>query len=171
MPRYAAFLRGVSPLNCKMPELKKCFEKAGFTDVQTVLATGNVVFSSPSKSETALEKKIHAAMGIHLDFVFNTSVRSISYLQELLESDPFKDFKLPSGSKRVVTFFKTAQQTKLKLPIEKQTARILRVDEREAFTAYVPTPNNPAFMVLIEKTFGKDITTRTWETLQKVSKK
>jgi len=28
MPRYAAFLRGVSPMNAKMPELKKCFEAA-----------------------------------------------------------------------------------------------------------------------------------------------
>jgi hypothetical protein len=27
MPRYAAFLRGVSPMNAKMPELKKAFEE------------------------------------------------------------------------------------------------------------------------------------------------
>jgi len=30
MRRYAAFLRGVSPMNAKMPELKRCFEAAGF---------------------------------------------------------------------------------------------------------------------------------------------
>jgi hypothetical protein len=26
MPRYAAFLRGVSPMNAKMPEVKRAFE-------------------------------------------------------------------------------------------------------------------------------------------------
>ena len=40
MKRYAAFLRGVSPMNAKMPELKKAFEAAGFTDVRTVRAGG-----------------------------------------------------------------------------------------------------------------------------------
>ena len=35
--RYAAFLRGVMPTNCKMPELKRCFEAAGFTEVKTVV--------------------------------------------------------------------------------------------------------------------------------------
>lgn len=30
MPRYVAFLRGVSPMNLKMPDLKHCLENAGF---------------------------------------------------------------------------------------------------------------------------------------------
>jgi uncharacterized protein (DUF1697 family) len=50
MPRYVAFLRGVSPMNAKMPELKKCFESAGFTDVKTLLSSGNVVFSTTTES-------------------------------------------------------------------------------------------------------------------------
>ena len=43
---YAAFLRGVSPMNAKMPEVKRCFEAAGFTDVKTLLSSGNVVFGA-----------------------------------------------------------------------------------------------------------------------------
>jgi uncharacterized protein (DUF1697 family) len=50
MPRYLAFLRGVSPMNAKMPELKRCFEAAGFTDVKTVLANGNVAFDARAVS-------------------------------------------------------------------------------------------------------------------------
>lgn len=49
MPRYAAFLRGVSPMNAKMPELKKAFEAAGFLEVKTVLSSGNVVFKRPRR--------------------------------------------------------------------------------------------------------------------------
>ena len=36
VPRFAAFLRGVSPMNAKMPQLKAAFEAAGFTEVKTV---------------------------------------------------------------------------------------------------------------------------------------
>ncbi len=42
MKRYAAFLRGVSPMNAKMPELKRAFEAAGFQAVRTLLSSGNV---------------------------------------------------------------------------------------------------------------------------------
>ena len=38
------------------------------------------------------------------------------------------------------------------------------------FSAYVPSPRGPVFMALIEKTFGKEVTTRTWETVEKVAK-
>ena len=35
LERFAAFLRGVSPMNCKMQELAKAFAAAGFMDVKT----------------------------------------------------------------------------------------------------------------------------------------
>ena len=41
------------------------------------------------------------------------------------------------------------------------------VKGREVFSAYVPGPRGPVFMALLEKTFGKNITTRTWDTLKK----
>ena len=48
MPRYAAFLRGVSPTNAKMPDLKRAFESAGFTEVRTFLSSGNLTFTAGS---------------------------------------------------------------------------------------------------------------------------
>ena len=62
MPRYVAFLRGVSPLNAKMPELKRCFEAAGFGDVRTLLSSGNVVFSSKALKEPLLARSAEDAM-------------------------------------------------------------------------------------------------------------
>jgi uncharacterized protein (DUF1697 family) len=166
MPRYVAFLRGVSPMNCKMPQLKGCFEAAGFTQVKTVLASGNVVFDSRAASDTALERKAEAAMEEHLGRSFYAIVRRVDELGALLEADPFARFKLPADAKRVVTFLRKPA-AKIKLPIELEHARILAAQGREVFTAYVPTPGNPVFMTLIEKTFGKDVTTRTWDTVTK----
>ena len=166
MPRHVAFLRGVCPMNAKMPELKRCFEEAGFTNVRTVLASGNVVFDARG-GEAALVKKAEAAMEAGLDRVFRTQVRSVEYLQALLDADPFAAFKLAKDAKRVVTFIPRTPANPPKLPVEKDGARILVLRERELLTAYVPTPGNPAFMALIEKTFGKDVTTRTWDTIRK----
>jgi hypothetical protein len=56
---------------------------------------------------------------------------------------------------------------KLPLPIELEGARVLAVKGSEVFTAYVPGPRGPVFMALIEKTFGRDVTTRTWDTVRK----
>jgi len=167
MPRYVAFLRGVSPTNAKMPELKRCFENAGFTNVKTVLASGNLVFDARAAADASLERKAEASMQGMLGRTFYTIVRPLDTLRALLETDPYARFKLPANAKRVVSFVREPITTKLALPIETDGARILSVAGREAFTAYVRSDKGPVFMVLIEKAFGTDVTPRTWETLEK----
>ncbi|GAB3356411.1 DUF1697 domain-containing protein [Lysobacter tyrosinilyticus] len=167
MPRYVAFLRGVSPMNAKMPELKRCFEAAGFTNVKTLLSSGNVVFDTTSRSELAIARKAEAAMSESLDRSFWTVVRPVARLQALIDADPYRDFRLTATAKRVVTFLREPLDAPPKLPPEKDGARILAIQGSEIFTAYEPTPGTPVFMALIEKTFGTDITTRTWDTVKK----
>ncbi|HEY6207990.1 MAG TPA: DUF1697 domain-containing protein [Gemmatimonadales bacterium] len=168
MPRYAAFLRGVSPTNARMPELKKAFESAGFTDVKTILASGNVVFSARDASETSLQRKAEAAMMQRLGDAFLTIVRPLDALREVLASDPYRAFRLDPAAKRIVTFLREKPTSTLVLPIGLGGARILTIKDREVFSAYVPNPKGPVFMVLIEKTLGKEVTTRTWDTVAKV---
>jgi len=170
MPRYAAFLRGVMPMNCKMPALKAAFEAAGFTGVKTVLGSGNVVFDARSTSEQALEQKAEAAMHEQLGRAFFTIVRPVEQLRTLLSSDPYKPFKVSPAAKRIVTFLRGRLKAKLKLPVEMDGARILAMKEGEVFSTYLPNPKGPVFMTLIEKTFGKDQTTRTWDTVAKVAR-
>jgi uncharacterized protein (DUF1697 family) len=168
MPRYAAFLRGVMPTNCRMPELKRAFEAAGFTNVKTLLASGNVVFDSRAASSSALEKKAQAAMRKTLGREFLTIVRPIDALREMLASDPYKGIRLERVAKRIVTFVREPPRVDLALPIERDGARILRFQGGAVFSAYTPTPKGPVFMTLIKKAFGEDQTTRTWQTLEKV---
>jgi uncharacterized protein (DUF1697 family) len=170
MPRYAAFLRGVSPMNLKMPALKAALEAAGFSDVKTLLSSGNAVFAGRRAADVALEKKIEAALEKHVGKKFGTIVRSIEELQALLDADPYQEFRLPAGSKRVVTFLRAKPEGKLELPPALDGARIWAVRGRDALSSYVRSDKGPVFMTLIEKTFGKDVTTRTWETVQKVAR-
>jgi uncharacterized protein (DUF1697 family) len=167
MPRYVAFLRGVSPMNARMPELKRCFEATGFTDVKTVLSSGNVVFSAGEQSETGLASRAEAAMAEHLGRAFATIVRPQSELRELIDADPFAAFDLPTNAKRVVTFLREPHTAELALPLESEGVHILAMNSREVFIAYLPNPRGPVFMTLIEKTFGKNVTTRTWDTVKR----
>jgi uncharacterized protein (DUF1697 family) len=170
MRRYAAFLRGVSPMNAKMAELKKAFEAAGFREVKTLLSSGNVVFDARPASEESLQRKAETAMKVHLGQPFLTIVRPVAALREILASDPYRAFRLSPRAKRVVTFLRGNPGKKIELPIELDGARILCVQGNEVFSAYLPGPRGPVFMSLIEKTFGKEVTTRTWDTVKKVAK-
>lgn len=172
MPRYVALLRGVSPMNCKMPELKRCLEDAGFDDVKTLLSSGNVAFSTPRAAAAAtLQKRVEKAMEGGLERGFMTIVRPQAHLQKLLDADPFAAFRLPAGSKRVVTFLREPlAASPVELPVESGEARILGVDGGEVFCSYVPNEKGPVFMQLLEKTFGKAITTRTWDTVAKCAR-
>jgi uncharacterized protein (DUF1697 family) len=167
--RYAAFLRGVSPMNLQMSALGRCLEAAGMSRVKTVRSSGNVVFDARAASEASLERKLEKAMDQALGRSFLTFVRSVDSLQALLAADPFSKYRLAAGSKRIVTFLRNPPEAAPTLPIAADGARILCMAGREAFMAYVPGPKSAAFMALIEKTLGKEVTTRTWDTVQKVA--
>jgi uncharacterized protein (DUF1697 family) len=157
-------------MNAKMPELKKAFEAAGFGEVKTLLSSGNVVFDARPASEESLQRKAETAMQEHLGQPFLTIVRPVEALREILASNPYRRFRLSPSAKRVVTFLRGNPGKKIELPIELDGARILCVQGSEVFSAYLPGPRGPVFMSLIEKTFGKEVTTRTWDTVKKVSK-
>jgi len=169
MTRYVAFLRGVSPLNAKMPELARAFELASFTDVKTVLGSGNVLFSARAASEGSLIKKAEASMQKQLGRAFITQVRAVDDLRELLERDPFAKLRLAPGAKRIVTFLAEPPRAKLSLPIELEGVQVLARRGREVLSAHGPE-HGPALMALLEKTFGRAITTRTWQTIERVSR-
>jgi uncharacterized protein (DUF1697 family) len=157
-------------MNCRMAELARALSQGGFEDVKTVLSSGNAVFTAPAASERALARRAEQAMAEHLGRSFLTHVRSVASLRKLLVSAPFDAFELPPGAKRVVTFLREPPPTKPKLPVEVDGARILTLKGDVALAAYVPSPKGPAFMTLLEKTFGKTITTRTWDTVAKCTK-
>ena len=157
-------------MNLKMPVLQAALEEDGFTDVKTLLSSGNVVFSGRRMSDAAIEKKVVATIEKNVKKTFGVIIRSIDELQALIDADPYHAFRVPKGAKRVVTFLRAAPTKKLELPPERDGARIWTVRGRDALSSYVQNDKGPVFMAVIEKTFGKDVTTRTWDTVLKVVK-
>jgi uncharacterized protein (DUF1697 family) len=156
-------------MNAKMPDLKKAFESAGFTEVKTVLSSGNVVFDARRTPES-IQRRAEAAMREQLGQAFLTVVRPVDMLADMLASDPYRPFGLADSAKRIVTFLRDEPKATLTLPLEQDGARLLALDGRELFSAYVPSPKGPMFMSLIERTFGKELTTRTWDTVARVAR-
>ena len=103
-------------MNARMPDLKKAFEAAGFTDVKTLLSSGNIVFTARSVSDSALQKKAEAAMTMELGHSFLTIVRPIEALREMLASDPYRTFRLPADAKRIVTFLRESTKVETGAP-------------------------------------------------------
>ena len=155
-------------MNLKMPVLQAALEETGFSEVKTLLSSGNAVFSGRRATDVAIEKKVVSAIEANTGKKFGVIVRSIEELQALVDAEPYGPFRLPAGSKKVVTFLRAAPEKKLKLPPALDGAQIWTVRGRDALSSYVQNDKGPVFMTLIEKTFGKDVTTRTWDTVQKV---
>jgi uncharacterized protein (DUF1697 family) len=153
-----------------MPDLKRCFESAGFSDVLTVLGSGNVAFSVRTAPAEGLARRAEKAMHAELGRTFSTIIRPTQYLDDLIAAEPFAAFDLAATAKRVVTFLRQPTESSVTLPIERDGASILKLAAAEVFSAYVPNEKGPVFMNLLERTFGKDITTRTFETVQKCAR-
>jgi uncharacterized protein (DUF1697 family) len=78
MPTYAAFLRAINVGGhvVKMDRLRKIFEDTGVRDVETVIASGNVLFASTSKNERALAAKLAAGLEKALGYEVATFLRT-----------------------------------------------------------------------------------------------
>ena len=155
-------------MNLRMADLRESLERAGFDDVRTLLSSGNAVFNASLRSDDAVARAVEAALAKHPGRAFPAIVRRIDDLDDMLRADPWSKFRLVPKAKRIVTFLRDAHGGTLRLPIEKDDAHILAMSQREVFSAYVPGPRGPVFMALIEKTFGRNVTTRTWDTVKKV---
>ncbi|MCA2206568.1 DUF1697 domain-containing protein [Nocardia rosealba] len=176
MDSYAALLRGIMPTNPNMrnDKLRGVFEGLGFEDVATVLSSGNVVFRTDDARDD-LENRIQQALATELGIPGGTIVRSHPELRALLDRDPFEGLTHERGSYLTVTFFKhTMREADTSAFADDPLTRVIGYDPAaRAFLTVIDnsTGKTPDFMARLEKTYGKDITTRTWLTVQRVVKK
>jgi uncharacterized protein (DUF1697 family) len=96
MKKYIALLKAINVggHTVKMDYLKKIFEKMGFANVTTFIASGNVVFETKSKSVDSIRKKIETELEKSLGYRVPTFIRTITELKEISEYGAFKDSEL-----------------------------------------------------------------------------
>jgi uncharacterized protein (DUF1697 family) len=91
MPRYVAFLRAINVGGhvVSMAALRRHFEELDCSEVETVIASGNVVFGSPSRSAAVLEKRIAAHLEARLGYVVAAFLRTPAELASIAAHRPF----------------------------------------------------------------------------------
>ena len=96
MPKYIAFLRAINVggHTVKMDQLRDLFTGLGFRNVETFIASGNVIFDSPAKNARTLEKKIETGLLKALGYEVVTFIRNASELASIAAYKPFSDSEL-----------------------------------------------------------------------------
>ncbi len=171
--RYVAFLRGINVGGnklIKMEALAAAFTAAGFRNVKTYIASGNVIFDSRAKPD-ALAKKIERKLLQTFGHQIAVMVFPLADLQALVKRSPFKRVKRDKDVMLFVILLRS-EVPPVKLPLESKTEnfKVIAIQDRAAFmvarrkkTGWFVYPNN-----FIEKEFRVAATTRNWSTVEKV---
>ncbi len=174
--RYVALLRGINVGGHRKilkEELTNIFAACGYTDVQTLLASGNVVFAAEEEDESALATTIETALEEALAYRVDVMVRSIDYIRQLVESDPFGRYDV-AGKKFYVTFLTSppvSVPTDLPRSLPDQNSIAVKVGEREVYTISLKGPDGRYgdFGKFANEVSGKQpVTTRNWNTVLKI---
>lgn len=172
--RYIAFLRGINVGGnklIKMEALADAFSSAGFRNVKTYIASGNVIFDSRATKLDNLEKKAEKKLLETFGHDIAVVIFSVAELEKLLKHDLFARARSGAEAMLLVTFLKhEVPNVKLPLESEKENLKVIAIKNRAAFTVarrkktgWFGFPNN-----FIEKELGVAATTRQWRTLEKV---
>jgi uncharacterized protein (DUF1697 family) len=91
MPRHIALLRAINVGGhvVKMDRLRTLFEELGFENVETFIASGNVLFDAPRKGAASLEARIEAHLRAALGYDVATFVRTPAELEAVVAYRPF----------------------------------------------------------------------------------
>jgi uncharacterized protein (DUF1697 family) len=155
--------------NMRNEKLRGLFEELGFTNVKTVISSGNVLFESPETNAAKLEAMIEDALPKKLGFTSTTIIRSLDDLKKLVAAEPFAEYEHSPRTSLNVTFLKHAQKHQENL--EGRGFTIVYISSREVCSVIdLTTAKTPNFMAKAEKTFGKQITTRTMKTVERIIK-
>lgn len=168
--RYIAFLRGINIGGRKilMEDLQQVFEAMGFTNIKTLIASGNVLFNTSENNEVVLTKGIEESLEKHVGFAIPVMLRTKEELENLIAEDPFKNIVVEQGTRLQITLF-DSELNKVS-PIQKKGFAVVYVGKRELGSVVYLTGKTTDLMTFIDKNFGKDSTTRNWNTLQKLLK-
>ena len=119
MPRLIAFLRAINVggHTVSMAQLRKEFEALGLQNVETFIASGNVIFTSRSRDLAALEKKIESRLRASLGYEVATFLRTDAEVAELAGYRPFDAARIASARAFCVGF--------LDRPLDAKTSKAL----------------------------------------------
>jgi uncharacterized protein (DUF1697 family) len=175
MTAYVAFLRGVNlgKRQTKSADLIAVFESLGFSDVKTLIASGNVRFET--RAAKGLKEKIETALKTAFGFEIGVVLRSMDELKAMIASKPFA--KAEGDVALHVLLFAEPMKTKPKIAPVEGDYEAARIDDdaiyfivhRKPDGTYLGRSSLGEALKPMEK--GHLVTMRNWNTIEKAAAK
>lgn len=175
---FVAFLRGINVgghHKVPMAQLRGCMEAKGYRNVKTLLNSGNVIFDGMSaEEEQSLASKLERLFEQTFGFPVPVLVRKAEDIFTLIHSSPFEGIEVTKDTRLYVSFAKESLKQPVSLPwvSDNSAYRILQENGGIIYSMLdLSVTNTVKGMETLEKFYGKNITTRNWNTLLKIADK
>jgi len=174
--KYFVFLRGINVGGNKkvpMAELKTLLEESGFHTIKTLLNSGNIILETNAADDQKLENELENLLSAHFGFTIPVIVRRADDIEALYETDPFEGIPITKNTRLYISLLKSDVPENLQLPwvSEDNSYRILRKRGKDIVSVLeLGEKNTIDAMKILEQSYGKAITTRNWNTIEKMVK-
>lgn len=170
--RYVALLRGINVggnNKIKMADLKAAVEKAGYTNVVTLIQSGNVIFDSSIKDQEKIAKQLEQVILKTFKVTSRVVIRSLSQMKKVLAEVPKSWAR--SDIRKYVAFIKepvTAVAVAHGIPA-REGVDILDVGDGVLYMATEMSGlTRSAYNKIVGTKIYQDMTLRNFNTTQKI---
>lgn len=173
---YIALLRGINVVGrhkVPMAQLRVELQSMDFRDVHTLLNSGNVIFRGEDTNPAALRSRIASHLSRVFGFGIPTWVLDAKAFREQFRDDPFRDEEVTRETRCYVTFTDDDREDP-DLPFIHEEGAFRIIEKRgKALCSVLDISRigTADVMGLLEKKYGKDITTRNWNTVARILEK
>ena len=176
MSRYIAFLRAINVggHNVKMEALRQLFEGWGFSNVETFIASGNVIFETPETDPAALETTIASGLRQALGYEVATFIRTPAEIASIAKAQPFPPADLEAAAAFNIAFLAKPLDdlARQKLMALKTEIDDFAVHGRQVYWLCRKKQSEATFSnAVLEKTLKVKATLRGVNTIRKMAEK
>ncbi|MFO0883975.1 MAG: DUF1697 domain-containing protein [Pirellulales bacterium] len=176
MPQYVAFLRAINVggHNVKMDALCTLFEELGHSEVESFIASGNILFQSSSKSRKSLEDKIEKHLEAALGYEVATFIRTASEIAEIASHPPVPARDAEKAGALNVALLKsplTDTASKTLQSLESNIDRLISHQSEVYWLCQVKQSESKFSNALFERKLKVPATFRSLSTMQRLAKK
>lgn len=155
-----------------MSDLRALFSGLGFSDVQTVLQSGNVVFAAGGQTASQLETSIEAEIARRLKLPITVLVRSGPELKKIVARNPFPAEAQRDPARFVLVTLKGAPDGAAVKALQGSIVgpEALRADGKQLYVVYPDGQGRSKLTsAVIEKKLGTRGTARNWNTVVRLA--
>jgi uncharacterized protein (DUF1697 family) len=171
MRTHISLLRGINVgghHEITMAALKSLYESLGLAGVTTYIRSGNVLFQSPLKNPSAIEKMLEQSIQSSFGFDVTVIIRSPAQLSQIVSESPFAHRRAINVDRLAVSFLKSTPTPErvralkaITLPTCDEFAIAGTVIYLHCPDGFAKTPLTGSFF---EKHLGVHVSARNWKT-------